>query len=246
MMKRPFALILCGAMAVSAVLGGCSDSNSDNSVPQNTSAVAGNSDPTDSSNSENTGTSSGETDKKSPQQEANVSHNIKESNNCSIDIGSDLFISGSGAAYENGVLSVTKGGTYTLSGSISDGYVYVDTDENVKLILNGFSVRNSSGSALYCYNAKNLYIQLGENTQNSLEDGSVYSFEGKNESSAENEPNAALYSKSDLIIFGKGSLDVKGNYGLAIRCNDDLSVEQGTITASSVTNGIRGSDSVTI
>ncbi|MDE6726157.1 MAG: carbohydrate-binding domain-containing protein, partial [Ruminiclostridium sp.] len=237
MMKKSLALVLSGAVAVSALLSGCSGSNSDNSVPADTSAAAvGNIKPE----------TTGESDKKAPQQDADVSHDIKENNACTVDIGSDVFISGNGAAYEDGVLSLTKGGTYTLSGSISDGYVYIDTEENVKLVLSGFSIKNSSGSALYCYNAKNLYIELGENTENSLEDGAVYSFEGKNQSSAENEPNAALYSKSDLFIYGKGSLDVKGNYGLAIRCNDDLVIEQGTITAVSATNGIRGSDSVTV
>lgn len=230
MIKKSFALILCGAVALSAVLGGCSDNNP---APSDaTAAVSGSSHPDLPNNI--------------AQQDANISHDIKETNDCSVDIGSDVFISGSGAAYENSVLSITKGGIYTLTGSISDGYVYIDTEENVKLIFGGFSVKNSKGCALYCYNAKNLYIELKENTENSLEDGAVYSFDGKNQSSADNEPNAALYSKSDLIIYGKGSLNVKGNYGLAIRCNDDLAIEQGTITASAVTNGIRGSDSVTV
>lgn len=167
-------------------------------------------------------------------------------NTCAIEIGSEISVIGDGASYQSGVLSITKGGVYSLSGTIADGCVYIDADDNVKLILNGISVNNSSGAAIYCYNAKNLYIELAEGTENFLTDGSAYTFGGQNESSAENEPNAALYSKSDLILCGSGKLSVTGNYALGIRCNDDLTIESGNITVNAVTNGIRGSDSLVI
>lgn len=227
MYKGSFAAMLCGAIAFSAVLGGCSDNNPSSPDATTTEATVAQSE-------------------KDVMNSVNVAHDIKETNACTIDIGDDVYITGSGASYENKILSITKGGTYTLSGDISDGYIYIDCEENVKLVLKGVTVKNSSGSALYCYNAKNLYIELSEDTENYFEDGGTYSFEGKNQSSAENEPNAAVYSKSDLFIFGSGSLNVKGNYGLAIRCNDDLAIEQGTVTAEAKTNGIRGSDSVTV
>lgn len=167
-------------------------------------------------------------------------------NTCAVEIGSEISVIGDGASYQSGVLSITKGGVYSLSGTIADGCVYIDAEDNVKLILNGFSVSNGSGAAIYCYNAKNLYIELAEGTENVLTDGSAYTFGGQNESSAENEPNAALYSKSDLVICGNGKLSVTGNYALGIRCNDDLTIESGNITVNAVTNGIRGSDSLVI
>lgn len=168
-------------------------------------------------------------------------------NTCTVEVGNEVSVIGEGASYQSGVLSITDGGVYSLSGAIPNGYVYIDAgDENVKLILNGFSVNNGSGAAIYCYSAKNLYIELAEGTENVLTDGSAYSFEGQNESSAENEPNAAVYSKSDLIFCGSGKLSVTGNYALGIRCNDDLTVESGNITVSAATTGIRGSDSVTV
>lgn len=239
MKSKKTAFILAGAVMLSAVLGGCSSSDAD---PDATAAESG------TAASESVAASAAVTTSAQQEQQSadTVTHDIKETNVCTVDIGDDVFISGSGVSYEKNVLSVSKGGTYTLSGSISDGFVYIDTDENVKLILNGFSVSNSSGCALYCYNAKNLYVELKANTENKLEDGAVYSFEGKNQSSVDNEPNAALYSKADLFIYGTGSLKVTGNYGLAIRCNDDLAIEQGTIAADAAENGIRGSDSVKI
>lgn len=230
MVKKSYLALLSGAFAVSAALGACSDSSNDGqSAPDATAA--------ETSQTEY---------KEDAVNSIEVTHDIKDDNKCTVDIGDDLYITGTGASYENNILSITEGGTYTLSGSVSDGYIYIDCDENVKLVLNGVTVRNSSGSALYCYNAKNLYIELGEGSENYFEDGGTYSFEGKNQSSADNEPNAAIYSKSDMFIYGGGSLNVKGNYGLAIRCNDDLTIEQGTVTAEAKTNGIRGSDSVTV
>ena len=171
---------------------------------------------------------------------------IAEDNSCTVDINGEIDITGDGAWYDGNVLTITKGGEYTLSGTVSNGYIYIETDDDVKIVLNNLSVYNNNGAALYCYKAKNLYIELAEGSENTLSDCVHYSFEGKNESETENEPNAALYSKSDVIIYGEGSLTVNGSYGLGIRCNDDLTIKSGNINVSAVTNGIRGSDSVTI
>lgn len=176
----------------------------------------------------------------------NPSEDIKFGGVCTITLGDEIGISGDGAWYENGVLSLIKGGVYSVSGVISDGYIYIDTEDNVKLVLSGVSVTNSSGAAIYCRSAKNLCVELAEGTENLLTDGSSYSFEGVEESAEEDEPNAALYSKSDLIICGSGALTVTGNYKGGIRCNDDLTVESGNITVTAVNNGIRGTDSVVI
>lgn len=175
-----------------------------------------------------------------------ASGEIEHDDVCDVEIGSEVYISRSGADYRSGVLSILKGGTYRLSGEIKDGYVYIDTDDNVKLILNGFSAVNGNGAALYCHNAENLCLELAEGSVNRFEDGSNYTFTGENQSSENNEPNAAVYSKSDMIICGGGNLEVVGNYALGIRCNDDLTIESGNIDVTSVTNGIRGTDSLVV
>ena len=165
-------------------------------------------------------------------------------NRCEVVLGEK--IDGEGAAYENGVLSVTKGGVYTISGEIADGMIYVETDENVMLKLNGVSVTNSKGAALYCYSAKNLYIFTEENTENFFSDGTSYDFAGTNQVAEDDEPNAAVYSKDDLILCGSGKLTVKGNYNTGISSKDDLTVESGIIEVTAVNNGIRGKDSLVL
>ena len=165
---------------------------------------------------------------------------------CDVTLGDEISVSGEGAWYENGVLSLTKGGVYRISGVIGDGCIYIDAEEKVKLLLNGLSVTNSKGAAIYCRSAKKLCVELAEGTENILTDGGSYSFESIEESDEENEPNAAFYSKSDVVFCGSGSLTVNGNYNGGIRCNDDLTVESGNIIVTAVNNGIRGSDSVVI
>lgn len=226
MFKKMTSLLLSGTVAASAVLTGCSDNLQQNNAIN-----------VDSS-------------KKSSSTVNNVSsrsYDAETTNNtCTVNLGREADITGDGAWFEGNVLTISEGGEYRLSGSIEDGYIYVDTDENVKLIFNGINVSNSKGAALYCYDAKNLYIELEEGSENVFTDSTLYMFEGKNESVSENEPNAAIYSKSDLIISGSGSLEVNGKYDTGIRCNDDLEIIGGSITVNAVDHGIRGSDSVTV
>lgn len=226
MTKKTALFILSGAAALTSLLSGCSSASADY-LPDSTLLTPNGGDPQSSDSS-------------------NSSDSLIFDGVCSVALGDEVSVSGGGAWYEDGVLYLTEGGVYNVSGVIGDGYIYIDTDENVKLLLNGVSVTNSKGAAIYCRSAKNLCVELAEGTDNVLTDGSSYSFEGENESAGEDEPNAAFYSKSDLIICGSGSLTVNGNYKGGIRCNDDLTVESGNITVNAVNNGIRGSDSVVI
>ncbi len=226
MLKKSAFVLISAALTASCALSGCGgadlpfqDGSSDTAVQQG---------------AEELNDTSGNSDK------------VDLSDICSVFFGSETNISGSGAWFENGVLSITEGGVYELSGTLDDGYVYIDTDENVYLVLSGISVNNPHGAAIYCYNAKNLYIQLDDGTTNTLTDGASYSFSGRNESEADSEPNAAVYSKDDLTFCGNGNLTVTGNYSGGIRCNDDLTFESGNITVTAENNGVRGTDSVVL
>ena len=231
MAKKMTLLILSGAVAISSLMSGCTSASAD--------YVPGSG--TDTSQS-----TSAESVIQSVSNRNDSSGDLTFDSVCTVALGDEVIVSGEGAWYEEGVLYLTEGGVYSISGVISDGCIYIDSDENVKLLLNGLSVTNSKGAAIYCRSAKNLCVELAEGTDNILTDGSSYSFEGEEESAEEDEPNAAFYSKSDTIICGSGSLTVNGNYKGGIRCNDDLTIESGDITVTAVNNGVRGSDSVVI
>ena len=65
----------------------------------------------------------------------------------------------------DGKNKITKGGTYTFTGSTSKGKIEVETAEDVKIILNGVSITNSSGAAIKSKGTGKLTIELvGDNT----------------------------------------------------------------------------------
>lgn len=136
-------------------------------------------------------------------------------------------------------ITITKGGIYNLTGTIADGYIKIDTDDNVKLILNNVKITNSSGPAIYVENAKNTVIVLQENTTNYLEDGTTY--DGFDE-----DVNSVIYSKDDIIFNGDGTLVITANYQNGIVGKDDLKIINGNYEITATDTGIKGKDSVYI
>ena len=134
-------------------------------------------------------------------------------------------------------LDITKEGVYVLTGTISNGSITVNTDGNVKLILNGVNITNNSGPAILVLCAKNIVIETTKRTTNNLEDGSNYS---------NIDYDGCIYSKDDLILQGDGILNVTSNYSDAIVSTDDLKIVSGTYNIKSQDDGIRGKDSVYI
>ena len=158
--------------------------------------------------------------------------------------GSSITAEGSGATVEGTTLTITSGGTYTISGTLNDGQIRVDTkdEEAVKLVLNGATIACSSSAPLYVINADKTVITLAEGTKNYITDGGSYLAQD----AESDEPNAAVFSNDDLTINGEGSLTVTANYNHGIAGKDDLKINGGQIAVTAVNDGIRGRDSVTI
>ena len=152
-------------------------------------------------------------------------------------------IDGSGAACDGRVVRITSGGVYLIEGSLTDGQIVVDVGKSakVRLILNGASVENSRGPALYVLSADKTTLTLAEGTVNTFADGAKYDL-----AEGEDEPNACVFSKDDLSINGNGALKVTGNYLHGINCKDDLKIASGTIEVVSAVDGIRGKDSLSV
>jgi hypothetical protein len=158
--------------------------------------------------------------------------------------GDKIVFTGKGAAVNGKVLTITKAGTYNLSGKLNDGQIVVDTKdaEKVVLILDGADITNATGAPIFVANAEKVVITLAAGTRNSVTDGAKYVFPD----AQTDEPNAAIFSKDDLTINGAGSLTVKANYNNGIASKDDLKITGGTITVQAVNDGIKGRDSLTI
>ena len=127
--------------------------------------------------------------------------------------------------------TITSEGIYHFTGTLENGNIEVNTNGEVKIILDNVSITNSNGPAIHIISAGNTYIELtGEN---------------KIESLTTEELDGAIYSKDDLFILGDGSLSVTSNQD-GIVSKDDLTILDGIISITSNDDGIRGKDSVTI
>lgn len=157
--------------------------------------------------------------------------------------GKTISVNGEGAEVSDNKVTIYSAGTFTLSGTLEDGQLIIDTEasEPVELIFNNVSLNSSNTSPLYVANADEVIINLQNNTENYVIDGSDYILE-----EGTDEPNAAIFSKDDLTIEGEGKLIVEGNYNDGIGIKDKLKIKSGIITVNAVDDGIRGKDKLTI
>jgi len=153
--------------------------------------------------------------------------------------GDKVTITGTGCTTEGTMVTITGAGVYEISGTLSDGSICVnaDKDSEVQLLLNGVSVHNESGAALFCKKAKKVTVTLAAGSENFLSDGASYVF-----AEGEDEPDATLFAKSDLIINGTGKLTVTGAYADGIKGKDSLYILDGDIKVVAKDDCIVGKD----
>jgi hypothetical protein len=158
--------------------------------------------------------------------------------------GDSITLEGSGATVNGSIVTIVSAGKYSISGTLNDGQIIVDTqdEETVYLVLDGAEINSSTSAPIYVRNAAKTVLTLAGGSENRVADGATYDFED----ATSDEPNAAVFSKDDLTINGSGSLTVQANYNNGIASKDDLKITGGTITVNAVNDGIKGRDSLAI
>lgn len=157
--------------------------------------------------------------------------------------GSTINVDGIGAQVQDSTLTITSGGTYVISGQLTDGQIIIDSadKQTVRIILNGAEINSSSSAPIYVKQAEKAVLSLEAGTSNSVSDTANYVLEAGSD-----EPDATIFSKADLTINGTGSLTIAANYNNGITSKDDLKIMEGTINISSVGDAIKGKDMVAI
>ena len=148
----------------------------------------------------------------------------------------------SSVAISGNTVTITDAGSYTLSGSLSDGRICVDTDKEsrVRLILAGVRITSSDSAAIYVRSADKVVIILEDGTDNTLiSSGSFMQTD-------ENNIDAVVFSKDDLTIKGNGTLNVTSSDGHGIVSKDDLKIKGGLISVTSARKALSANDSITI
>lgn len=151
-------------------------------------------------------------------------------------------IIGSGAAVSGNIVTVSKAGTYILSGSCTDGRILIDADDTAKiqLVLNGLTLSSKDGPSLYIKSADKVFVTLANGTVNTLSDGESYTSESIDNA------DAVIFSKANLTLNGTGSLTVNGGYKHGIVSKDNLVITDGDINVTAVKTAICGKDCVKI
>lgn len=124
-------------------------------------------------------------------------------------------------------LLITKGGDYTLNGTMS-GSITVNTEDKVKLRLAGVTIASDNAPCIYIENSDKAYIDLEGSTENTLTANSCDS--------------GAIYSKDDLEINGSGALNIVSDAGHGIKASDNLTIEDGAINITAKDDGIHVND----
>lgn len=172
---------------------------------------------------------------------------------------SGITVTGTGAYVDGNTVIITEGGDWEVTGACSDGMIYINTGEEkdvndkVKLRLNGMSLTNPDGPAIYWDRCKKSFITLESGSVNTVTDGASYTttveehvIDGVTYSIDASQAKGAIHTDDTLEVKGKGTLNVNGNYKHGIASDDDISIENGVINITSVKDGIHANDGITL
>ncbi|MCR4925759.1 MAG: carbohydrate-binding domain-containing protein [Clostridiales bacterium] len=173
--------------------------------------------------------------------------NTSETNAEKITLNSTSISSSSSAVTVSGsTATITKGGTYVISGTLTDGQIIVNsTDENVvHIIFDNASINCSTSSPISVEQAKKVVITLKDSTENTITDSRAAATD--TDDTDDDTPSAAIYSCDDLTINGNGTLTVNGNYKNGIQTKDELKLVSGNVNVTAVNDAIKGKDFVAV
>lgn len=131
---------------------------------------------------------------------------------------------------------------YILKGTTDNGSFKVYSNSNVAIVLDNTYITNPAGAAINVQSAANTYIEMPENTENTLSDGETYNIP-ENESM-----KSCIYSLGKLIFSGKGKLDVNASYKHGISNDENyIRLRSGCqITINSVNDGIHAAEDIIV
>jgi len=157
--------------------------------------------------------------------------------------GTSINIKGSGMTVSGANVTIGAPGVYYVSGTLNDGQILVDSEEDgtITLVLNGANISCSTSAPIYCAQAELLVVNLVNGTTSTLTDGTTYVYPEETD-----EPNGCLYCDDDMTINGTGSLVINANFNNGIVAKDILKIANGDIQVKAANNGLKGKDGVVV
>ena len=251
MKKKILAVIVATALIVSCFTSCDNNTSSDSQASQVTSSAASNSDSssasadTSSDKSDSSSDSGSDSDKQLTADDMFSDRDLSGDYSECTDItlsNSTASCSDSSVTVADGTVTITKAGTYRLSGTFT-GQIIVNAGDSdkVQLVLDNASVTKEGSAALYIINADKVFVTTVKGTENTL--SSTGEFDASDD---ETNVDGAICSKSDITFNGSGTLNVKCESKHGIVTKDDLKITGGTYNITSASQGLSGKDSVRI
>ncbi len=117
---------------------------------------------------------------------------------------------------------------YLVKGNCSNGSLKIYSLKKFQLMLAGLDLTNPTGPAINIQSGKTVYFSIGNNTTNSLCDGTTYSAPTV-VAGVEEDQKGTIFSEGQLIFSGTGTLNVKSMGGHAICSDDYIRIRSGNI-----------------
>ena len=180
------------------------------------------------SQSVNTGSAEPATDKSVTAQESSGDFQIATS---------DGEFTNSGNVY-----TITKAGTYTLTGYL-EGQILVnsDSDSDIVIELAGTTITCSTDSPIKILAGGDVDISAKKDTENVINDT-----RSEKTSEDDSQGEGAIYAKTDLKLKGTGTLVVNAGYNNGVHTTKDLTIQKLSLKSTAPNNALRGGDSVEI
>lgn len=178
---------------------------------------------------------------------------VRAANDSATFTFTDSGISGSadGAEIDGTTLTITTAGTYTVTGSCSEGSIVVKKGTTgVTLVLKDLTLSSSVTAPVVCKKTTEVTLDIqGTVSLNDKEDPA--NEDSSDEAVADAFEGAAIKAKdgSTLVIRGSGTLNVNGSdckNGIKGGATTDITIQSGTVNVKAASNGIASDGTLTI
>lgn len=251
MKKKILAVIVATVLIVSCFTSCDNNTSSDSQASQVMSSTTSSSDSTSSGTDTSSDTSDSTSDSGSDSDKQLTGDDMFSDRDLSGDYSecTDITLSKSTASCSDssvtvadGTVTITKAGTYKLSGTFTGQIIVnVGDSDKVQLVFDNANITKDGSAALYVANADKVFVTTVKGTENTL--ASTGEFATSDE---ETNIDGAIFSKSDITFNGSGTLNVKCESKHGIVTKDDLKITGGTYNITSASQGLSGKDSVRI
>lgn len=197
-MKRLFLMLFLAALLL--MFSGCSLFDS---APSTASSSESKASSTQTANTA-TSTSAEGIDIEFSSRDLDVGYEENAATKIALD-GAEVSLSGAGASYADGVVTIFAEGTYLVSGTLTDGQLVVDAadTDKIQLVLGGASITCKDHAALFVKQADKVFVTLAQGTENFLQSGAVYTLEEE-----DSNVDGVVFSRADLTFNGNGKLTI--------------------------------------